>query len=147
MNLLAPLSSIMSTHLVTVSEHDPIHVVEEIFRTHNIHHIPVLSMGKLTGILSKTDYNLFLQGFPEEMMDKDQLERYRKRVYNAKDIMTSKIATLEADDNINIALEVFNENRFHAIPITVDGELVGIVTTFDIIKKLSEDSFAETKYS
>lgn len=143
MNLLAPIKTIMTTQLVTVSDNDPMHVVDEIFKTTRFHHIPVVSQGNLIGMVSKSDYNLFLRGF----QDGERTNKYRLRTYMVKDIMTDKLAKLEEDDNINIALEVFNENMFHAIPITKDGKLVGIVTTFDIIKSLATDGFAVSEYN
>ncbi|MDX1665798.1 MAG: CBS domain-containing protein [Saprospiraceae bacterium] len=49
------------------------------------------------------------------------------------------MAKLSPKDRINVALEIFMENRFHAIPVVSDNELVGIVTTFDIIKELASE--------
>ena len=48
--------------------------------------------------------------------------------------MTKRLATLEPDEKIGAAAEVLLEHLFHAVPITLDGDLVGIVTTFDILK-------------
>ena len=45
-----------------------------------------------------------------------------------------------------MALEIFNVNIFHAIPVVDEGRLVGIVTTFDIIKQLSVDNQAVAEY-
>jgi CBS domain-containing protein len=42
-----------------------------------------------------------------------------------------------------VALEIFNLNRFHALPVVDDGELVGIITPFDILKALSEEKLAD----
>ena len=55
--------------------------------------------------------------------------------------MTKGLAKLTPDQRINVALEIFMENRFHAIPVLdeASGELVGIITTFDIIKALATE--------
>jgi acetoin utilization protein AcuB len=60
--------------------------------------------------------------------------------------MTTKLAKLEPSDKINVALEVFKENLFHGIPIVNNDALVGIVTTYDIIKHLALDSEAHATY-
>ena len=65
--------------------------------------------------------------------------------YKVEDIMTKGIASLESTDRINVALQVFSENLFHAIPVVDDGELVGMLTTFDIIKALLEEDHARIK--
>lgn len=145
MNLLSPIKTIMTSQLITVSEYDPMHVIEDIFKASKIHHVPVVSKGKLVGMLSKSDYNLFIRGFQDDSED-DNVNKYRLIAYKAKDIMTTKLATLQEGDNINIALEVFNENMFHALPVLSGDNLVGIVTTFDIIKALSQDGFAVSEY-
>ena len=53
--------------------------------------------------------------------------------------MTTGLAKLSPEERINVALEVFMANRFHAIPVVDDGDLVGIVTTFDIMKELNTE--------
>ena len=61
--------------------------------------------------------------------------------------MTTKLAKLEPTDRVNVALEVFRVNKFHALPV-VEGEdmLKGIVTTFDIIDYLARDAKADMSY-
>ena len=55
--------------------------------------------------------------------------------------MTKGLAKLTPDQRINVALEIFLENRFHAIPVVEEqsGELIGIITTFDVIKALASE--------
>jgi CBS domain-containing protein len=50
------------------------------------------------------------------------------------DIMTTKLATLEPTDKIGSAAELFLLNRFHAIPVVSEGILIGLVTSFDVLK-------------
>ena len=138
MDVHAPISSIMSTELVTVSPEDKLSLVKQIFEEHRIHHIPVVRFTNLLGIISKTDFNYFLRGTQTSEYDKI-LENSRLNAYKAKDIMTSNLAKLEPTDKINVALEVFKANLFHAIPVVEDNKLVGILTTLDIIKALSEN--------
>lgn len=137
MDLHAPVSSIMSTKLITVSPEDRLAHVNEIFENNRIHHLPVVRFTNLVGMISKTDLRYFLRGAQLSEYDKI-LETSRLNAYKAQDIMTSGLATLEPNDKINVALEIFKENLFHAIPIIKDGALVGILTTHDIIKALSD---------
>lgn len=137
MNILAPVSTIMTKDLLTVNPKDNLKVVKEIFEQNRLHHIPVVRHKKIVGLISKTDLLYFLKGANPEK-EKVRNEKLLEK-FCAEDIMTTGLAKLESDDRINVALEVFKENLFHAIPIVDEEELCGIVTTYDVIKALSEE--------
>ena len=146
MNLLDPVSSIMTVNPIRLSPSDPLVKVKAVFESNNIHHIPVVDEGKLIGIISKSDFLFFKRGFNNTNVIR-KMEEIRLNNYVVKDIMTKGLAKLAPTDKINVALEIFTKNIFHAIPI-VDGErLVGILTTHDVIKKLSEDKIAISEYN
>lgn len=133
----------MTTDLITVNPKDKITEVKKIFETHKIHHIPVVRYKEIVGIISKTDFLQFIRGFNRNEEDRFVNEA-RMRAYNAEDLMTKGLAKLSPDARINVALEIFLENRFHAIPIIENKEdgkttLVGIITTLDIIKVLASE--------
>lgn len=144
MDFNAPISKFMTRKLMTVMPTDKLTRVKEIFDTTRIHHIPVVNYTKILGIISKADMLYFLDG--------DEKGRYTKLVessmlhhHTAEEVMTKGIATLSSHERINVALEVFAENLFHAIPIVDDGELVGILTPFDIIRVLRDEDNARIK--
>lgn len=129
----------MATNLITVGPEDKLTVVKEIFEKNKIHHIPVVHYKEMIGLISKTDFIYFLRGFNRNEEDRFVNEA-RLRAYKAEDIMTKGLAKLNPNARINVALEIFLENRFHAVPVVEDnGDLVGILTTFDIIKALATE--------
>lgn len=132
MNLQEPIKSIMSSDLITVSKASKMKEIENIFRTNNIHHILVVEGCKLEGMISSADYQLFKRGYTDYNTDK-RIDLFRLKKWTAQQIMTTGIAKLSPDDTIRVAVEIFNENLFHAIPIVQEGKAVGIVTTYDII--------------
>ena len=138
MNLFSPVSSIMSTKLITVSPDDNLLKVKELLETHHIHHLPVVRFREIVGIISKTDFTHFAGGLSHHQNDRF-LNQSRLEKTKAEDIMTRRLGKVEPDDRINVVLEVFTKNLFHALPVVKDGELVGMVTTFDVIRALSED--------
>jgi len=146
MDFTSPVSEFMTTQVRTVSPFDPISVVQELFDKHNIHHIPVVKDRNLVGMISKLDYIRFTQGnHPNacEVLVEDSCSPGIKAV----DVMTKHLATLEPSDRINVALDIFAGNLFHAIPIVDNGELVGILTTLDIINVLMEEDQIRMKAS
>jgi len=133
MNPNNPVSEIMTTKLVTVSPDDFLVQVTKIFGENNFHHIPVVKEGsKLAGIISKEDFqkmSIFLQQKkatnPNATPDSDSLR--------AADIMTGCPLSLDPDDSVGLAADVFLANRFHSLPVVDDGQLVGLVTSHDLI--------------
>lgn len=137
MNLLAPVSELMTQELITVNPEDKLMAVKKIFDNNKIHHVPVVRFRKIVGIISKTDLLYFLKGMGNARHP-DVLNEGRLLITRAQNIMTTGLATLAPTDRINAALEVFRENILHAIPIVENDELVGILTTHDIIRALAD---------
>lgn len=146
MNLLTPVSKIMTSDLITASPQDSLQTVKEKFEAKRIHHIPVVEFRKIVGIISKSDLLYFLKGIRLDDKTTDFANEARMMHFTAADIMTSKLAKLEPNATIATALEVFKENLFHALPIVENDELVGILTTYDIISTLADDKIQLSDY-
>lgn len=145
MNLLAPISTIMTTNVRTVASTDSLTLVEEIFQKYPIHHLPVVDHGSLTGMVSKADFLLFKRGFTKSKVE-EKYDHFRLRNTKVGEIMTQGLAKLDHDDKINVALEVFKKNFLHALPVMKGERLIGIVTTHDIIANLADDKSAINQY-
>jgi CBS domain-containing protein len=116
------VSTIMIKNLITLTPESTLAEVSEIFSTRKIHHIPVLEGGTLAGLI--TIYDLWRKNVLHEDYPKIKVV----------DVMSKKLIKLEPEDKIGTAAELFLDNRFHALPV-VDGEkLVGLITTFDVLK-------------
>jgi acetoin utilization protein AcuB len=136
----------MKKELITLSPDDVLLKVRDVFDNNRIHHIPIIKDGVLQGLVSKSDYLFFCRTFDGRRED-ERFKKFRLDNHEVSDIMTTGVATLSPSDKVNVALELFNENLFHSIPIIEEGQLVGIVTTFDIIKTLSQDKQAINEYT
>ncbi len=73
MNLLAPVSSIMSKDLITIGPEDTLKKVETIFQENRIHHLPVIDQGKLVGMVSSSDYLYYKRGFKDKTVIDQQV--------------------------------------------------------------------------
>lgn len=139
MNVFAPVSSIMTERLITVSPLDEMTTVKAAFDQKKIHHLPVVEVGKIVGLISRHDFDLFM-GSMAPKRDDQPLNENRLHRFHAKDIMTRGLGKLEPDDRIRVAIDIFLMNRFHALPVVdANGELVGIVTPFDILRALDAE--------
>ncbi|HHJ51108.1 MAG TPA: CBS domain-containing protein [Phaeodactylibacter sp.] len=138
---LIPVAELMTRDLIIVYPEDNLERVADIFRSHHLHHLPVVdSEGNLQGILSKTDFlsvNHFLAVF-----DDNRFSELMKRLYRSikvKEVMNDKVVTIESHEPVSIAADIFRENLFHALPVVEDGKLVGMLTTYDLLNYCFRD--------
>ncbi len=138
MNLLAPISSIMTKNVIAINPEDNLEMVKEIFKNNKIHHLPIVRHKTLLGIISHHDFENYVKGLSANYEDRFVNETLMK-THKAAELMTKHLAKVESTDRINVAIEVFKLNRFHALPVVDNDELVGIVTVHDIILALSNE--------
>jgi len=131
---IGTISTIMTRDLITVSPIALLGEIHEIFKTHNIHHLPVVDEeNRLKGIVSTIDYAKSLDCFT--VFGTKYSEEHNERIFKslmAKDIMTKQLVTLSPDDKIGTAVGIFKENILHSILVVDDEKLVGILTPFDL---------------
>lgn len=139
MNIDRPVSTIMTEHLQMVQPHESLARVKELLDTYNIHHMPVVDEKMVVGMLSKSDLNHFILSNAHERGEA-VLEAAKLRAWTAGEVMTKNVVSISPKESIRRALEIFRNNRFHALPVIADNELVGIVTTFDILDVLLDES-------
>lgn len=139
MNTFVTISTLMTDykHLVTVGPEDTLLRVQEIFNANKFHHIPVVRFREIVGLISKSDFQQFM-GAASLFQEDAIAHESRLKLTRAKDIMTTGLGKVEPSDRLNVALEIFCGNWFHALPVVDNDELVGILTPYDILKALAE---------
>lgn len=124
----------MTAELVTVSPETTAREVKELFDKNNFHHLPVVAPGnKLEGIISRKDVARVAYVLSLQTSGKTYSEKEYKRL-TASDLMTRYPLSLDPDDTIGLAADIFLANKFHALPIIDDDELIGLVTTHDLLQ-------------
>lgn len=133
----APIRTIMVSTVVSLTPSHRVREAHGLFASCGLHHLPVIDEDRrLLGIVSHTDlYRVGLDPtFPE---DGARLTARDGGGQAVASIMRTEPITVGPDDPIELAVAIFAEGAFHALPV-VDGEerLVGIVTTSDILRRL-----------
>ena len=127
------ISAVMTLAPITVNPEDSLKTIHELFLKHGFHHVPVVNHDVLVGIVSYADYLRVLSNLFDNEAEKHTSERLLNAML-AKDVMSTNIMSLKPDDTIDDALNLFEINQFHAIPIVdASGNLLGMVTTYDIV--------------
>ena len=134
MNPSDAVSKIMTSDLVTVRPDAKLEEVHKLFGEFPFHHIPVVDSGmKLKGIISKQD----LLRVAYRLAKKTTGKTYTEIAYHTilvQEVMTNDPIQLDPDDTIGLAADIFLANKFHSLPIVEQDELVGIITTHDLLK-------------
>lgn len=131
-----PVSSIMSTQLIILNTSDSLEKAEHLFKKHKIRHIPVIEgQKKIVGMLSLTDLLRisFADGAYEE---EDDIESVVYEMFTLSQVMAKNIKSVSPNTSIKEVAELLAAREFHAVPVVEQGDLVGIVTTTDLIKYL-----------
>jgi CBS domain-containing protein len=123
----------MSTDLQSVNSNTSLRDVDLLLKDYQIHHILVIGDGNLKGMISKTDMDriAFVDATTGVGVDTTFYD-----ILTVDHVMTNNLVTIQQDQPIRAAAELFSSGKFHALPVLDGDEIVGIVTTTDLIRYL-----------
>ncbi len=118
------VGEVMIKNVITVRPSARMSELRDIFRTNRISGLPVVSEGRLVGLVSLED---FIKWLAEKDDDCPIGER-----------MTAKLETVYEDDPLVLAIGKFEQTRLGRFPVIDRGsrKLVGILTKGDVIEGL-----------
>lgn len=131
-----PISHIMTKNVATVQVSDDLHDVIELVKKNHIRHVPVLEGHNVVGIISSTDINRLT--FSSLFENQEGADEAILEMLSISQVMTQKPRMVEAALSIREVAEILASEEYHALPVIENGQLVGIVTTTDVIKYLLE---------
>jgi acetoin utilization protein AcuB len=99
-------------------------------RERRIRHMPVVEGGRLVGVVSDRD----LRSAAPALGDPDRALALEKT--RISDVMTSDVVSARPDDPIDEAANRMRERRIGCLPVVEGGELVGIITSSDVMEAL-----------
>lgn len=132
MKPIVPISTIMTTNVVKLNLNDSLNKAEELFKTHNIRHIPVVNGDTVVGIISNAD--LLKVALADYSDDDTEVTSTLYNMFSLEQVMTKNVSTVLSFTSIKEVAEIFALNDFRALPVMYENKLVGIITTTDIIK-------------
>ena len=114
--------------------------------------LPVICEGKLAGLIAEKDilYHLFPK--IEDCFDSlvsinldDKVSEFKSVVtLKVADLMTSKVISVSPDFHILKACALMVKHKFRRIPVTEDGQLVGMISLGDVHKALFQNYVAKS---
>lgn len=121
------VSEIMTRQIFCIDYKDSMIEAIDVLQRNNIRHLPVMDGNKLIGILSKNDVDKvkFTEIHSGDQMGISNL--------SIDQFMTKSVNTVQHDDTVREATEILSLMSYHALPVLDGEELVGILTSTDLL--------------
>jgi acetoin utilization protein AcuB len=137
MTLTTSVSDIMRRHVLTIKKDFSFSEACRLFFRMGIHHLPVVdSENRLLGMLSTHDalraFTLrghILQNWDEETVDWS---------FPVEELMSTPAITIQETDCIEDVVRLCAEHHIQSLPVLKNEELVGMVTSHDIMRHFSD---------
>ncbi|MFN0061301.1 MAG: CBS domain-containing protein [Myxococcaceae bacterium] len=127
MKPIPPISKYMTTLPVSVEKSRSLAEMRDLMKAKGIRHVPVLDQGKVLGVVSERDIHLVsaMQGVDAKSM-------------TAEAIMQRDVFAVKPESTLDEVAEQMAEHKYGSAVVLHNGTLVGIVTTVDICRALSD---------
>lgn len=129
------VSQLMSENVVTALPTTTIFEAEKTMIAQGFRRLPIISDGKVVGIITSMDVIRFFGS--------GKVFKYLKsgtilQVLNtsALEIATKEVSTIEPDEDIGQAAKMMREKNFGALPVVKNGKLAGMITERDLFKAI-----------
>jgi CBS domain-containing protein len=127
---------LMQQEVRTIEESSYLDVVDELMREEAIRHLPVVSHGRLVGVVTQRD--LLRAGISSALgAAPETVEDWLCRIA-VRSIMTRELLTAHPDADLRHAVELMVRARVGCLPVVEDGKLVGLLTETDCLRHLAE---------
>ena len=121
------VNELMSTSVVTAEPHHSVEHVRAMLENNHISSVPVVdSEGVPVGVVSATD-----------------LAHDLKAGSPVSSIMTEKVYTVPAYDDVSTAARVMRNHKIHHLAVTHEKKVVGILSAFDLLKLVEGHRYVE----
>jgi len=125
----------MHTELITVSPTTSLEDANILIKKKKIDHLPVIDgNGKLVGILSDRDLKQYWAS-PATTLSKNELNYLIQQVI-VEMLMIKTVITISPETTVERAALIMQENDINALPVMEDNQLVGIITSSDVMDVL-----------
>lgn len=131
----ATVRSFMTQPVVTVDRNAPCDEADAAMERHGIRHLPVLDEGRLVGIVGRHDLMRSALAFALGYGERGRAKLLH--TLTVKEVMRERMVTIGPGQPAAEAARLLLDHRIGCLPVLEDGELVGIVTSSDLLRLLA----------
>lgn len=123
----------MTKHPISVTSNATVGEVDRLMKKNKFHRMLIIDNGKLVGYLSDRDI-MRVTPSPATSLSKFEIRSLLDKL-SVKDIMKTKVVTVNEDATIEEAALIMYQNKVGGLPVISEvGAVVGIITATDILK-------------
>jgi predicted transcriptional regulator len=123
--MFAKVKDLMSTNVVTVQPHQTVEQVKEKLNKRNLKSVPVVSKdNNPVGVVSASD-----------------LLAAEKGGSPVSNIMTEKVYTIPEYEDVSLAARMMRNHKIHHLIVTLEQKVVGIISSYDLLKLVEGHRF------
>ncbi|MFZ2508105.1 MAG: CBS domain-containing protein [Steroidobacteraceae bacterium] len=112
----------------TVDADDPVRTAIQLMADHFIGALPVLSGGRLVGIVSERDY-----------ARKVVLMGRNSRETKVSTIMSAPVIQVGPQNNVNDCMKLMTDKRIRHLPVVEKDRLIGVISIGDCVKAVIDE--------
>lgn len=121
----------MTKKVITISPDTKINVAINVMKDNQIHRLPVIDGAKLVGIVTE---GIIQEASPSKATSLSIYEvNYLFNKMTVKDVMEKDVKTIEHSAQLEDAISTMRHNHIGVLPVMNGTEVVGIITTNDIL--------------
>ena len=127
----------MHKPVITVDNDDSLIDAMDVLQKHKISRAPVMSEGKLVGMVTMNDLKRAIDCQTASLVD-PQTIHFVSKIKIKHILVTKKTITVPFDFTVSEAAEILIQNKISGVPVVDhDGKIIGIITETDIFKLLT----------
>ena len=121
------VKDLMSKSVVTAQPHQSVATIKEKMTKHKLNSIPVVS----------TDHE------PVGVVSAADIVTVEKAGLPISKIMTENVYTVPGYDDVSVAARIMRNHKIHHLIVTDNKQLIGIISSFDLLKLVEGRRFEE----
>jgi CBS domain-containing protein len=125
------VQDIMTRTPHTLEADDVLDLADDLMSMARIRHIPILSGGKLVGIVSQRD--LFFSALVRALGLQPREQKDLMKTIRARELMSHPVITISPGASVKEAARLMGQNKIGCLPVVKGKQFVGIVTETDIL--------------
>jgi CBS domain-containing membrane protein len=125
------VQDIMTRNPHTLEADDVLDLADDLMSMARIRHIPILSSGKLVGIVSQRD--LFFSALVRALGLQPREQKDLMKTLRARELMSHPVITISPGASVKEAARLMGQNKIGCLPVVKGKQFVGIVTETDIL--------------